>query len=140
VLEFADQIHAFVSLQQRRQSLLHRRRHRLAEHLRYPTSLAGHHSAYQVLHEGVSRRHNPLILQVPQGFAQNRDRLRRKHGNPLRFECQLRFRCVVTTSVIEQPQNDLLLFEAGWFGERLDACVLPIRAITAQEILEIGTD
>src|SRR5450755_1097249 len=78
MLEFTDRTHAFVGLQQICQLLIYRQRHCLAEHLRHPPTFTGHRLAYEILQDGVPRRNDALILQVLQGFAQDRDRLRGK--------------------------------------------------------------
>jgi len=116
VFELADQVHAFAGLQQRRQLLLYRRRHRLAEHIRDPASFAGCNPADEILQEPIPRSHNALIFQILQRFAQDRDRLGRKHCDAPRFELQLLFCCTVAAPIPKQRENGLLLFETRWFG------------------------
>ena len=101
MFELADQVHAFAGLQQRHQLLLYRRRHRLAEHIRDPAPFAGCNPADEILQEPIPRSHNALIFQILQGFAQDRDRLCRKHGDAPRFELQLLFCCVERIDMID---------------------------------------
>ena len=81
-LEFANEIHAVVSFQERCQLLLDGWRHCVLKQPGYPAPLAGHRATHDVLHERIARRDDALIFQVPQGVAQDCDRLRRKHRGP----------------------------------------------------------
>ncbi len=133
VLEGADPVQAFVGVQQGVALLFDDRRERLAEHTRKPLALTRHHPTDHLLQKSVPRRNKALVRQVLQDLAYNRDGLGRQHSDPLGLALQLGLSDVVTDVIVEQPENDPLLCQAGGFGWRRDACHLLYRKILLED-------
>jgi hypothetical protein len=67
------------------------------------------------LHVRVARNYDTLMNQVLQDLAQNENRLRRQHRHALRFLFQICLGGGIAGPIVEQLEDDFLLFQTSRF-------------------------